>query len=384
MVNVAGPSAEAPVMGEQPTVTLGLIASGDVPEQLAGELAGDLPALLARRVSADVAWSVTTVADPLAAEPGVPATEIIDGARRRMLRDGWDLAICLTDLPLRIGRRPVVADASAVHGVGLVSLPALGAMQLRRRAAEAVAQLVNGLTGERSEESSRSDEHTAARRARVARRLRELATPVRRVRPEDDDVDLRYVAAVVRGNLRLLTGMLRANRPWRLVARLSRALTAALAGGAYALVTSDVWRLSTSLGPARLALLSVASMAAIVASLMLVHGLWERSVEGRGSEQIVLFNVATTLTLVLGVVSLYVALFVLTLAGTGLILDDGVLARAIGHPVSLTDHVEVAWMIASLATVGGALGSAIESDSTVREAAYGYRPPRESPSEGGE
>jgi hypothetical protein len=178
--------------------------------------------------------------------------------------------------------------------------------------------------------------------------------------------------------------MLRANRPWRLVARLSRALTAALAGGAYALVTSDVWRLSTSLGPARLALLSVASMAAIVASLMLVHGLWERSVEGRGSEQIVLFNVATTLTLVLGVVSLYVALFVLTLAGTGLILDDGVLARAIGHPVSLTDHVEVAWMIASLATVGGALGSAIESDSTVREAAYGYRPPRESPSEAGE
>jgi hypothetical protein len=361
-------------MAERPTVTLGLIASGPVPEQLAEQLADDLPALLAQRVSSDVAWTVTAVADPLAAEPGVAATQIIDGARRRMLRDGWDLAVCLTDLPLRIGRRPVVADASAVQGVGVVSLPALGAMQLRRRAGEAVTGLVNGLTGETGEADG---EHGAARRARVARRLRELATPVRTVRSDADDVDLRYVAAVVRGNLRLLTGMLRANRPWRLVGRLSRALTAALAGGAYALVTSDIWRLATNLGPVRLAVLSVASLTAIVASLILVHGLWERPVEGRGREQIVLFNVATTLTLLVGVLSLYVALFVLTLAGTGLMLDDAVLAHAVGHPVSVTEHIEVAWMVASLATVGGALGSAIESDRAVREAAYGYRPERE-------
>jgi hypothetical protein len=371
---VGAGSAKVSDTAEGPTVTLGLIASGPVPEQLAEQLGEDLPALLTDRVSGDVAWNVVVVADSLAAEPGVPATQMIDAARRRMLRDGWDLAICLTDLPLRIGRRPVVADASAVLGVGLISLPALGAMGLRRRAGRAITRLVDGLTGETDDDGA---DHGPARRARVAGRLRELATPVQPVRPDDDDIDLRFVAAVVRGNLRLLTGMLRANRPWRLIARLSKALTAALAGGAYALVTSDMWRLSTNLGSIRLAILTLVSLTAIVATLMLVHGLWERAGAGRARQQIVLFNVATTLTLVFGVLSLYLALFVLTLAGTGLMLDDAVLARAVGHAVGLREHVQIAWMVASVATVGGALGSAIESDSAVREAAYGYRPERE-------
>jgi hypothetical protein len=325
-------------------------------------------------VSSDVVWEVPSVADPLAAAPGASATAIIDAARRRMLAEGWDLAVCVTDLPLRIGRRPVVADASAMHGVALVSLPALGVVGLRRRAADAVVRLVDGLTGESLEEGVGDG---PARRETVGRRLRELVTPVRPVESEEDDVDLRFVAAVVRGNLRLLGGMVRANRPWQLVARLSRALTAALAGAAYALVMSDIWRIGVQLGPLRLAVLTVASLAALVASLILAHGLWERPVRGRGREQIVLFNVATTLTVVLGVLVLYVSIFALTLAGSGLVVDDRVLSRAVSADVGLGDHVGVAWLVASLATVGGALGSAVETDAAVREAAYGYRPERQ-------
>ncbi|MEA2407530.1 MAG: hypothetical protein QOE69_1649, partial [Thermoleophilaceae bacterium] len=59
---------------------------------------------------------------------------MIDRAHERMRREGWHLAVCLTDLPLRNGRRPVVADASAMHGVAILSLPALGAARLPRRA----------------------------------------------------------------------------------------------------------------------------------------------------------------------------------------------------------------------------------------------------------
>jgi hypothetical protein len=206
----------------------------------------------------------------------------------------------------------------------------------------------------------------------MARRIAEIVAPVRPVEP-DDDVGVRFVAAVVRGNLRLLLGMVRANRPWRLAARLSRALVAALAAVAFALVTSDIWRIADSLGWLRLLVLSVVSLAAIVVALLAAHGLWERAATGRGREQTVLFNLATTTTVALGVATLYVALFALTLVGAALVLDSDVLAGTLDHEVDVGDYVRLAWFVSSLATVGGALGAGLESDLAVREAAYGYR-----------
>lgn len=355
-------------------VTLGLLAAPGLAEELARQLAEDLPQQLSELVAGEIAWAVPVADDELAARPGQSGTEMIDAARERMLREGWDLAICLTDLPLRIGRRPVVADASATHGVGLVSLPALGAVGLRRRARDAVVRLVDGLVGETLE----LDRHGAAeRRHRVRRRLADLSAPARRVEPEDDDVDLRFVAAVVRGNLRLLTGMVRANRPWRLIARLSRALAAAVAAVVFALVTSDIWRLSYALGPLRLTVMTLASLTGIVVYLIVSHGLWARAADRRAREQVVLFNVATTATLLLGVATLYAALFALSLAAAAVGLDEAVVSRAIGHHADAGTYLKLAWMVSSIGTVAGALGAGLESDAAVREAAYGYRPERE-------
>ena len=42
-------------------------------------------------------------------------------------------------------------------------------------------------------------------------------------------------------------------------------------------------------------------------------------------------------------------------------------------------YIALIWLVASLAMVGGALGAGLEADSTVREAAYGYRPDVEEP-----
>ena len=163
-----------------PTIALGLIAAPGLATELASELADDLPAALAERVSAEVTWEVPVVSDPLAAE-ATPGTAMIDAGRERMVREGWDLAVVLTDVPLRIGRRPVVADASATHGVALASLPALGAVQLRRRARDAIVRLVDGLMGESLEVGrreagtrapSRGSPAGRARPGRAARRAR--------------------------------------------------------------------------------------------------------------------------------------------------------------------------------------------------------------------
>jgi hypothetical protein len=51
-----------------------------------------------------------------------------------------------------------------------------------------------------------------------------------------------------------------------------------------------------------------------------------------------------------------------------------VLEQNIGHPVGLRDYLTLAWIISSMATVGGAIGSGLEDEEDVRAAAYGYHP----------
>ena len=354
-------------------LVLGLLAAPGRPTEVAEALAEDLPGLLADRVTDAVSWRVPVRTDPAVADIS-HGVEAIDLAREHLLRDGWDMAVCITDTPLRIGTRPVVADASATHGVALISLPALGAVQTRRRARDAVIRLVDGLVGESLELGERGPR----RRARVSHRIAALAAPIRAVEPPDDDVDLRFVAAVVRGNLRLLAGMVRANRPWRLIVRLSRALAAAAAAVVFALVTSDLWVLADALDWLRLLVFTVLSIGATVVWLIVSHRLWE-SRQGRGSrQQTVLFNATTTLTLLLGAASLYVEVFALTIGTAALVIDPGVLGKALGHHADVGDYVALAWLASSLATITGGLGAGLESDEAVREAAYGYRVERAS------
>jgi len=360
-------------LSDRDELVLGLLAAPGWPAEVAEGLAEDLPGLLAQRVSDAVSWRVPVRTDPAVADMS-HGVEAIDFARARLLRDGWDMAVCITDAPLRIGTRPVVADASATHGVALISLPALGAVQTRRRAGDAVIRLVDGLVGESLELGERGPR----RRARVSDRIASLAAPIRAVEPPDDDVDLRFVAAVVRGNVRLLAGMVRANRPWRLIVRLSRALAAATAAVVFALVTSDLWVLADALTWLRLLVLTVLSVGATVVWLIVSHRLWEGR-QGRGSrQQTVLFNAATTLTLLLGAASLYAALFALTFGAAEVVIDPGVLGEALGHDAGVGDYAALAWMASSLATIAGGLGAGLESDEAVREAAYGYRVERAS------
>jgi hypothetical protein len=89
-------------------------------------------------------------------------------------------------------------------------------------------------------------------------------------------------------------------------------------------------------------------------------------------EQVILFNVATAGTVVVGIITLYVALFALILLGASIVITPSFFEQAVGRDVGVDDYLRLAWFVASLATVGGALGAALESDEAVREAAYTY------------
>jgi hypothetical protein len=136
------------------------------------------------------------------------------------------------------------------------------------------------------------------------------------------------------------------------------------------LVTSDVWRLADAFGWQRLIATGLASIGATTATLIVGAGLWERTAARGVREQVMLFNIATVVTVIIGVTVLYAALFVLALIGAVWFVLPRVFSDALGHPVSFRDYLELAWLSCSLATVGGALGAALETQNAVREAAY--------------
>jgi hypothetical protein len=349
-------------------IVIGVVAPPGAATEAARELAEDLPEALAERFP-DVEWR-TVLDEAEHAALGVDSRQLIDALRERMLEEGWDLAIGVTDLPLRAGRRPVTAHASATHGVGLVSLPALGAVGRQRRLRSAVVHLIEGLLGETVRRSGNAE--SASRGRRMAGRLHELRSPLGRARVHEDGT-VRFVAAVLRGNLRLLVGMVRANEPSKVILRLSAALVAALGAAALSIVLADVWTLADAQGWVRLLLLSVFSVVVTCVTLIAAHDLWERARTPLARERVTLFNLATTATIALGVLTLYVALFaIMAICGAALI-PTHVLEAKIGHPVGLGDYINLAWFVASLATLGGALGSVTESDLAVRHATYRNR-----------
>lgn len=77
--------------------------------------------------------------------PPAPATEPIDAAHRRLLREDWELAICLASDRAAPGGW---ARQGPTHRVALISVPALGPTRLRRRALETALDLVDGVIGE--------------------------------------------------------------------------------------------------------------------------------------------------------------------------------------------------------------------------------------------
>jgi hypothetical protein len=374
------------------SVALGLIPAPEIPHRLAQELSTKLPQLLSRRVDERVSWEVSVICDPLTgSEPD--AARVIDAGRERMEEEGWNLAICLTDLPIRTDGRPVVATVSTAYNVAVLSLPPLGVTLLRRRVREATLQLVSELY-EGSPELDRAGEYRDAAEGNsgqvrrpgsrahrlVERRLTELISPIRRIAPtneEDDEVDVRFVSPKVRGHLRLLAGMVLANRPWRLFTTMKGTLAAAFATAAYALVMPIIWQMADSLSWVRLLALMVLAVVAMVVWIIVAHHLWERpAAQEEAREQAALYNASTALTLSVAVLFSYAVLFVLVLLAAGFFLESGFLQSNLGHPVGLADYVRLAWMATSLATVAGALGSGLEDEETVREATYGYRQQR--------
>ena len=252
----------------------------------------------------------------------------------------WDLVVGLTELPLHDhDGQHLLVETDPERRAAVLSLPALGGLRMHARARKAVRSLICAMADPKSEDA------------------------------------LRVPLPQVRGRWRLLLGMVLANRPWLLVPGLKSALVAALATGAVATVNSTIWLLADSLSWWRLLVATFASVALVVAWLVIDGELWDWPDDDapQARQRSRLYNASTVVTLMTGVFICYLALYVVNLAWAFFILDPHLMGSYLQASVGYGDLFVLAWFVASAATVGGGLGSGLESDDAIRAAAYSKR-----------
>ncbi len=60
----------------------------------------------------------------------------------------------------------------------------------------------------------------------------------------------------------------------------------------------------------------------------------------------------------------------IALLSAAVVIPPSALEESVRHAIGIGDYVRLSWLVASIATVGGALGSLIDSDEGVRNAVY--------------
>ena len=352
------------------TVTLGLIAAPDIPQKIARELASELPDLLAKHVDGGVSWEVPVVVDPLTGTDQ-KAPEILDACRERRLSEGWDLALCLTDLPVYRSGTLVAADVSAKRGVAGLSLPALGALRLRPRARGLILRLAHELYDRTKEQGADDPPALGSKAMGSVGSFRRVDTPDEDMKAID--VDARFVAPGVLGHLRLWSGMVLANRPWKMLPAFKGAIAAAFATGAYVLAINSFWLFADAMGLWRLLTLMVVAMVAMVVWIIVAHHLWERPSDPEVRKWAPLYNGVSVLSISAAVLLAYAILFLLLFVAAWVFVPGDYFQSTLKHPLGVGEYLTLSWLGASLATVAGALGASLEDEERVRKASYGYR-----------
>src|SRR3954463_11948188 len=168
--------------------------------------------------------------------------------------------------------------------------------------------------------------------------------------------------------------MVLANRPWRLVRDLSKVLVATLASAGFFIINSNAWGIADQLAAPILLFIALLAVGGLGVWLVVAHSLWEQPSQSRDRALTQRANVATALTLLLGLLFAYVVLYVVVLAAMALVVPKHFMTSNLGHAAGVGDYPAAAWFAASMATVVGAIGSGLETDEEVHETISRYRP----------
>lgn len=369
------------------TKTTGIITAPGLSKKIATRLNEELPDLLNYYVSEKYEWKVEFYEDSLTGAT-TESTEVLRTSRIRKLEQRWDFVIALTDLPLFHDEKTIVAEVFKNDSVAYISMPALGLAPRYKRVREATVQLMNEMYyGSSESDRQEAEEHIQSQdddydelknknpKQLLGNRMLEFFSPIKRETPEDNsDIDVRFtVKSRSSSFIRTVSGMVYANKPWALFPAFAKIVIIAFTTGAYALIFPTLWQMSTTYSAERGVLMTILSILALVVWIIVSHGLWEKKDEENNAYLKKLYNATTFFTLLTTVIMYYIILFILFTLTTLILIPPEQVESNISSEAGLGNYLLVSWIGTSIATIFGAIGSALEAKEVILNSTYGHR-----------
>lgn len=264
--------------------------------------------------------------------------------------------LMLTEMPRRHGGVPLIAEVFTEQRSAAISYPVVGVLSSKKRLTCVFMACVLRITGVDSEEDHQ----------RYSLNWNAWTEAY-------GDTNAMLKTNTVTGMPRTIVGMVATNAPWRTAPKLSSAVAAACATGAFGIFYSNIWEMSAALSTPRLLMIGLLAMTLMVVWLIISGNLWERPKREGPATVHLYYNLSTVLTLYLSVLGLYLAMVLLIFLAGLVVIDPDYLESVIRQPADLGRYLDIAWMSAALGVVAGGLGASFDDETDLRSLTHGRR-----------
>ncbi|WP_182353742.1 hypothetical protein [Flaviflexus huanghaiensis] len=282
----------------------------------------------------------------------------LDGVMQWAAEDRADLLIVVTETPRRTGPRPKIAGIYVDEGLAIISLPALGVVNVQHKLEKVIATTIS-----------------IYRRGQLTGEHKSALWPYRvgYGRSKSETRIFVHAPRVVPGRFLLVLGMVKMNEPIKTLPKLTSALAAAAATSAFGIFYGSIWQMADALPTARLAAIALTVIVLMAGWLISSNRLWNRGRRYGSIAEGAMYNAAVVVTILMSVVLLYLALFIGVLLAGLIIIEAGYLSDVLGEKATFRHYLDIAWLAASMGTVAGALGSNFDSDDDIKQLTHGRR-----------
>lgn len=377
------------------TKKIGLVPSPGLAAQVTQKIADTLPSYLNGKVDDTVEWHPEFIIDPIVGSAEY-LNKLIDKLVNLKHKYDWDSVICITDLPHFMNKHVVVADVNIHQQSGLISIPAFGSFPIQKNVKQMIANILNDFQSQEHNKTNYTSYFSFIKRydftntTNDKRKLNKQTndTQAQENKHQDknakdeeytqEDIeeksDVRYIIqSKYLGQIKLLTGMTFANRPWNTLISLKKIIVFALGTGIYITIFPTPWELSILYTLPRFITLMLITILGMVVWMIFAHQLWEKRTSKGDPRLRKLYNY-TTVTSLIGVMFVnYIILFCLFLATIAVFVPPGLFEIGTNLEPSVQHYFRLTWLITSLGTIAGSIGTTSENEKNIQLATYSYR-----------